>query len=126
MTSNADTVFTGGTVFRNALLTPQSGAVAVADGRIVALDADAYAAIGPDTEIVDLRGGLLLPGFVDAHVHPVEAGLEQLACDLSAERTPEGYLATIARLRRGPPRAPVDRRRRLATGRLPRRRPARR
>ncbi|MBD8517166.1 amidohydrolase [Plantibacter sp. CFBP 8804] len=106
MTSNADTVFTGGTVFRNALLTPQTGAVAVSDGRIVALDADAHAAIGPDTEIVDLRGGLLLPGFVDAHVHPVEAGLEQLACDLSAERTPEGYLATIAAYAEAHPERP--------------------
>ncbi|WP_314140135.1 amidohydrolase [uncultured Plantibacter sp.] len=106
MTSNADTVFTGGTVFRNALLTPQNGAVAISDGRIVALDADAHAAIGPDTEIVDLRGGLLLPGFVDAHVHPIEAGLEQLACDLSGERTPEGYLATIAAYAEAHPERP--------------------
>ncbi|MGK9149113.1 amidohydrolase [Plantibacter flavus] len=96
MTSNADTVFSGGTVFRSALDAPRAGAVAVTDGRISALDDDALAAIGPDTDVVDLGGGLLLPGFVDAHVHPVEAGLEQLACDLSGERTPDGYLAAIA------------------------------
>lgn len=96
MTSTADTVFSGGTIFRSALAGPQPGAVAVTAGRIVALDDAALAAVGPDTEIVDLDGGLLLPGFVDAHIHPVEAGLEQLACDLSGERTPEGYLAAIA------------------------------
>ncbi|HXH34778.1 MAG TPA: amidohydrolase [Plantibacter sp.] len=96
MTSNADTVFVEGTVFRSALLAPRPGAVAVTAGRITALDDDALASIGPDTELVDLDGGLLLPGFVDAHVHPVEAGLEQLACDLSAERTPAGYLAAIS------------------------------
>lgn len=95
MTSTADTVFSGGTIFRSALAAPRSGAVAVTAGRIVALDDDALAAVGPDTEIVDLDGGLLLPGFVDAHIHPVEAGLEQLACDLSGERTQEGYLSAI-------------------------------
>lgn len=96
MTSHADTVLTGGTVFRSAALAPSPGSVAVTAGRIVALDEDALASIGPATEVVDLDGGLLLPGFVDAHVHPVEAGLEQLACDLSGERTPDGYLAAIA------------------------------
>ena len=47
------------------------------------------------TEVVDLEGGLLLPGFTDAHVHPIQGGLERLRCDLSAHSTREEYLATI-------------------------------
>lgn len=51
---------------------------------------------GPDTEVVDLEGGLLLPGFVDAHVHPVQGGLERARCDLSHISGREATLATIA------------------------------
>ena len=41
------------------------------------------------------QGGLLSPGFVDAHVHPIQGGLERLRCDLSEQSTREEYLATI-------------------------------
>ena len=50
----------------------------------------------PDgAEVVDLAGGLLAPGFVDAHVHPVQGGLERLRCDLS-EQTPRGLPGHVA------------------------------
>ncbi|MFF1819046.1 amidohydrolase [Kribbella sp. NPDC058245] len=75
-----DTLFVNGAVFDGT--TYRRGlAVAVKNGRI--------AAIGPDigqragAEIVDLDGGLLLPGFVDAHVHPLQGGFERAHCDLS-------------------------------------------
>ena len=45
---------------------------------------------------VDLAGGLLAPGFVDAHVHAVQGGLERIRCDLSERHTREDYLAAIA------------------------------
>jgi predicted amidohydrolase YtcJ len=34
------------------------------------------------TERVDLAGGMLLPGFQDAHIHPVQGGVELLQCSL--------------------------------------------
>ena len=34
-------------------------------------------------ELVDLQGRMLLPGFQDAHVHPVWGGLDMLRCDLA-------------------------------------------
>ena len=46
--------------------------VAVVDGRIAAVDADLSAWRGPDTEVVDLAGGMLHAGFVDAHIHPIQ------------------------------------------------------
>ena len=53
--------------------------------------------VGPGTEITDLAGASLLPGFVDAHAHPVAGGMAALRCDLSElphERA--AYLAAIA------------------------------
>src|SRR6185503_5127906 len=40
-------------------------------------------------------GGLVLPGFQDAHVHPVQGGVERMRCDLSDLATPEEYLAAV-------------------------------
>jgi len=44
---------------------------------------------------IDLAGGLLAPGFTDAHVHPIQGGLERLRCDLSGLETREEYLAAV-------------------------------
>lgn len=87
-------------VFRNGTLFDGHrhrgpGAVAVEGGRIVAVGPEDEVA-APGQHLVDLGGGLLAPGFVDAHVHPIQGGLERLRCDLSAGRTREEYLATIA------------------------------
>jgi predicted amidohydrolase YtcJ len=52
--------------------------------------------IGPRTEVIDAAGASMLPGFIDAHVHPVAAGMQALRCDLS--RLPHdrgGYLTAI-------------------------------
>ena len=58
--------------------------VAVNDGVIVSVsrgvDRDL---VGSHTEITDLGGCSLLPGFIDAHAHPVAAGMTALRCDLS-------------------------------------------
>src|SRR5262249_44995723 len=45
--------------------------------------------------VIDLAGGLLAPGFVDAHVHAVQGGLERIRCNLSALRTRYDYLARV-------------------------------
>jgi predicted amidohydrolase YtcJ len=96
----ADLVFTGGErggrVFLSDGARTTARAVAVTDGVISAVGHDVSAFIGPDTEVVDLAGGLLVPGFQDAHVHPVWGGLDMLRCDLSALATREEYLARIA------------------------------
>ena len=53
-------------------------AIAVKDGRIVAVGSDADVLKGktPQTEVVDLGGKLVLPGLIDSHVHPGAAMTE--------------------------------------------------
>ncbi len=57
-------------------------AVAVAGGRIVALDDEAVARRGPSTQVVELGDRSLLPAFRDGHLHPLAGGAETLDCDL--------------------------------------------
>src|SRR6185312_4168913 len=52
--------------------------------------------VHPTATAVDLRGRLLTPGFTDAHVHAVMAGLERLGCDLSDCARADAVLAQVA------------------------------
>jgi predicted amidohydrolase YtcJ len=95
----ADLVLTNGAVYTVDAAERWAQAVAVGGGRIVAVgtDADVRELIGAGTEIVDLRGRMVLPGFQDAHVHAGAAGLDRLRCDLSPIHSAEGYLQAIRR-----------------------------
>jgi predicted amidohydrolase YtcJ len=97
--TGADLVLHGGAVYTVDAARRWAQAVAVTDGRIVALGTDRQVRelSGRRTELVDLRGRMLLPGFQDAHVHAGGGGLERLRCDLSGVRSRDGYLATIRR-----------------------------
>jgi predicted amidohydrolase YtcJ len=92
----ADLVFHGGPVFTADTVRSRATAVAVRAGRIIAVGHDDVKhLVGPPTEVVDLSGGLLIPGFTDAHAHPVMGGLDRLRCDLSDVGTRPEYLALI-------------------------------
>src|ERR1700730_3553109 len=52
--------------------------------------------IGPSTRVIDLRGRLAIPAFGDAHVHPVQGGLETLRCNLAGLNGREEGLAAVA------------------------------
>ena len=75
---------------------PEAEALAVRDGRIVWLGAAAEvdAWTGPDTEVVDAEGRLVLPGFVDAHNH-VRLGSDDACVQLAGARTLDEIHARI-------------------------------
>ena len=81
----ADVLFTGGAVFTGTGEPLRGHTVAVARDRIMAVvpESEASALIDEDTRVVDLQGALLGPGFQDAHVHPISAGVELLMCNLA-------------------------------------------
>jgi predicted amidohydrolase YtcJ len=94
------TVFRNGALFDGRRHLGAVGAVVVEDGRVRAvLEDPAQAPTTSHTQgarTVDLAGGLLAPGFVDAHVHAVQGGLERIRCDLSELDSREDYLAAVA------------------------------
>ncbi|HET7495824.1 MAG TPA: amidohydrolase [Candidatus Limnocylindrales bacterium] len=73
-------------------------AMAVREGRIVAVGPDRSIRphIGPRTRVIELRGETVTPGFQDAHVHPVEAGIDRSRCDLRESEGARADLDTIA------------------------------
>jgi predicted amidohydrolase YtcJ len=88
--------FVNGSVFDGIGTAPITTDVGVRGGIIVSIGTDEVSAgITAETRVIDLAGKLLLPGFIDSHVHPVEAGVERLGCDLSGGWSREEYLETI-------------------------------
>lgn len=98
--SPADLVLVGGPCFTTTTTTtasPRTSGIAVRDGVIAALgEREARSAIGPRTRVVELDGRLVLPGFIDAHVHPVFGGAERLRCDLTGTRDAREAVARVA------------------------------
>jgi len=86
MTEAADTVFLDGEI--HTLTDPDETfeAVAVRSGEVVRLGStyDVEFLAGTETEVVDLEGRVLLPGFIDAHTHMETLGRSLVNADLSA------------------------------------------
>ncbi|MDF6041494.1 amidohydrolase [Streptomyces sp. JH14] len=92
----ADLVLTGGPILTMDSARSRATTVAVTGDRITAVGHDEVRElIGPKTEVVDLAGRLLVPGFQDAHIHPVTAGLELAQCNLTDSRTAADTLAAV-------------------------------
>ena len=74
---------------------PRASAVLIKEGSIAGLGSDDLATLA--TEVIDLEGRPLLPGFQDSHAHPSQAGLELAACHLlDTAHSEQAYLAAIA------------------------------
>jgi predicted amidohydrolase YtcJ len=93
----ADLAFVNGAVYTVDAARSRAKAVAVKDGRIVGVGSDDAIGehLGPRTEVFDLDGRMLLPGFQDAHVHPVSGGVDRLQCDLHDLHSREDYLLRV-------------------------------
>lgn len=92
----ADLVFLGATVETMSREGPPADAVAVTSGRVSAAgeSQDVEPLIGPTTRVLRLQGETLLPGFQDAHIHPVQGELTSRRCDLN-DVSASGFDAAI-------------------------------
>ncbi len=93
----ADLAFVSGAVYTVDGARRTAQAVAVRGGRIVAVGTDAAVRdhVGTATEVVNLGGRMLLPGFQDSHVHAPSAGLDRLRIDLSEVHSVSSYAQRI-------------------------------
>ncbi|MGV9710603.1 amidohydrolase [Gordonia sp. NPDC003424] len=91
------TVFHSGPVFDGRRVVQRDLAVGVHAGRIVAMGTLSDVAERlPGAESFDLAGRLLHPGFTDAHIHALSAGVDRNACDLTATHSATDALGAVA------------------------------
>jgi predicted amidohydrolase YtcJ len=95
---NADLVLVGGDVYTVDAVGRWANAIAVRDGRIVAVGTndEIRGWTGRRTETIDVGGKMVLPGFQDAHIHAPAGGLNRLRCDLSEVHTLDQYRTIIS------------------------------
>jgi len=83
----ADRVYRNGVIFTADAQNKTVEALAIRDGRIVYVGGNDGVAplVGTTTKVVDLKGRFLMPGLIDGHMHPLEAGIVLLKCSLNYE-----------------------------------------
>jgi predicted amidohydrolase YtcJ len=82
-----------------------ASAVAVRAGRIVYVGSDSLPSglVGSTTELIDLRGRMVLPGFQDGHVHLIDSGVELGQCTLDDLTTASSIVDSIRACARARP-----------------------
>jgi predicted amidohydrolase YtcJ len=95
----ASLVVTGARVWTGDPALPWAEAIAVSGEEILAVgsDGDIAALIGDDTEVIAAEGGMLVPGFIDAHVHFLAGGAAIASVQLRDAQTPEEFVRRIER-----------------------------
>ena len=76
----ADTVIRNTNVITINSRQPRAQAVAIRHGKFIAVgDNDTVAGLmGPGTQVLDLPGKTIVPGFIDAHIHVLSSGIRHV------------------------------------------------
>jgi predicted amidohydrolase YtcJ len=104
----ADTVFQNGRIYTVDAKRSWAEAVAIVDDRIVYVGGNDVAGkyIGPETRVIDLHGRMMLPGMQDAHVHPIEYGVDLAILNIIDLQTVDDYKVAIAEYAAANPELP--------------------
>ncbi|HEY4126788.1 MAG TPA: amidohydrolase family protein, partial [Gammaproteobacteria bacterium] len=94
---SADLVLQHGTLATLEAEQPTAQALAVKDGRIVAVgsDADIQPYIGKSTQVIDLKGAFVMPGFIEGHGHFLELGDSLMQLDLTKAKDWDEIVALV-------------------------------
>jgi predicted amidohydrolase YtcJ len=108
-TPPADLAFVNARVYTVDNVRPWAEAVVVRDGKIVFVGDARNAAthIGDGTDVRDLSGKLVLPGFIDSHMHLFDSAKYANALELTIDQTIDEWVSEIARHARENPNLPV-------------------
>lgn len=91
----AELIFVDGRINTQNPSAPQAQALAIQDGRIVAMG-DSQSVIqwqGTNTQVINLKGKMVLPGLIDSHIHSIEGALAMHACSMDDQKLSIAQLA---------------------------------
>ena len=94
----ADLVIHNGTIYTMDKTKPVVQAVAVSGGKItfVGSNNDAKSMIGPQTEVLDLQGKTMTPGFIESHGHIMGQGYSKMRLDLADVKNYDDLMQRVA------------------------------
>ena len=95
----ADWVLRNGAIFTVDSTGSRALSLAVGGGKILYVgdDAGVEAFVGPESQVIELEGKMVLPGFIDSHSHPSGALIQVVAVSLYDLSSLEQYLDAVRR-----------------------------
>jgi len=92
----AELIFTNAQVLTQDRELPTASQLAISGDRILAVAHDLSALKGNTTRTVDLNGAVVVPGFIDAHVHFLWGGASLLAIPLQKARSKASFMDIVS------------------------------
>ena len=86
-----------GAVWTGEASQPRAEAVALDGDRIIAVGStsDIRKRVSPSTRIIDAKGGMVAPGFIDSHIHFLAGGMNLASVQLRDAKTPAEFISRI-------------------------------
>jgi len=91
----ADKIYYNGNIWTGNTNRPQAEFIAVEGEAILAVGSNYKALKGPETELIDLEGYFVIPGFTDNHVHFISGGLQLMRLDLRNVATRKDFIRRV-------------------------------
>lgn len=93
----SEAIYTNASIWTGVPGAPRAEAIAVLDGRIVAIGTTAQVAklAGPATRTVDLGGAFVVPGLIDTHTHFISGGFQLAGVDLRGATSREDFVRRL-------------------------------
>lgn len=93
----ADLVVFGGRIYTANDRQPLAESVVVRDGKVVHVGAreESLDYIGPETRVIDLKGKIMTPGFIEGHGHLMGVGYSELVLDLTSVKSYEAMVDMV-------------------------------
>jgi predicted amidohydrolase YtcJ len=91
----ADRIYFDAKIWTGDSTNPAAGAIAIKDSLILYVGNDYQEYAGGQTALVDLHGEMLVPGFIDNHVHFLDGGYYLANIDLREAKSKAGFIASF-------------------------------
>lgn len=89
-------LLTAATIWTGTGAVIDAGTIAIEGGRIAAITTGPPPSGTSASDVIDLPGHTILPGFQDAHCHPGHGGVRRLSCDLTDADSRPACVSAVA------------------------------
>jgi predicted amidohydrolase YtcJ len=93
--STADIIYKNATIWTGDTNNPSAGSIAISGNRIIYVGNNADPFTGSNTKLIDIKGKLLVPGFIDNHTHFLTGGYQLTAVNLREAASKTAFINTL-------------------------------